>query len=421
MTLRQVSYGEVAEIAHQGAKVLHPRAAEIAMRYSIPLWVRSTFSDDPGTEIVPDERAPNRRITGVTHTGKITYLAFDMPCGPDTARIELEVYRLIAQANINMHLISVNPAYLGFAVPSKSFATLRGYLDGLVIPFDDERGRRCYVLQIGLEPSRIAESQVRLLKSASSLGELIVVPVKVTENCSMVSVIGRISGKQPGIFRSVLEVLGAEGIPVFQTADSDHSLSCLVPESDTDHAVRLLHERFDSKTPDNEPEIPEVPAAPSFPEPPETHFTRPTQRLSAETPSKGMRSAGMAGSIAFLAVPPFVGRPRLPNRQPFPHLALVHNDPLHPRHHRRFHPNDPRPRKDRGRRKEGSWELGVGDWELGSGSGVLPMHGSPFLNKRRICAGEGYRWGFGSHANLCLHCLPWRLIMHRATAKVPLP
>ena len=52
--LKQISYGEVCQMAHQGAKVIHPRAVEIAMKKNIPLIVKSTFSDAPGTLITND-------------------------------------------------------------------------------------------------------------------------------------------------------------------------------------------------------------------------------------------------------------------------------------------------------------------------------------------------------------------------------
>ena len=61
----------------------------------------------------------------------------------------------------------------------------------------------------------------------------------------MVSVIGKVFGKQPGLFFTILEVLSEAGIPVLQTADSDHSVSCLVPDNHTHRAVKLLHERFE--------------------------------------------------------------------------------------------------------------------------------------------------------------------------------
>ncbi|MEI6512922.1 MAG: aspartate kinase [bacterium] len=243
--LRQVSYAEVAEIAHQGAKVLHPRAAEIAMRFNIPLWVKSTFTDDPGTEVVSDDRAPDRRITGITHTGKLNYLSFDLPQGSDKARIELEVYRLVSMAKANMQLISVDPTHLGFATPSSKFGAVCEYLDGLVLPIEDETGKRCYVVQVGDKARGVKESQLKLLRESDWIGEIIPLVVKVTENCSMVSVIGKVFGKQPGLFFTILEVLSEAGIPVLQTADSDHSVSCLVPDNHTHRAVKLLHERFE--------------------------------------------------------------------------------------------------------------------------------------------------------------------------------
>ena len=90
-TLRTVTYDEVAEIAHLGAKVVHPRAAEIAMMYGIPLWVKNTFSDDEGTQIVPKSEFPGRRVTGVTHTGKLVYLQFDLSgAASEQERVMLE-------------------------------------------------------------------------------------------------------------------------------------------------------------------------------------------------------------------------------------------------------------------------------------------------------------------------------------------
>ena len=50
-----VSYAEICNMAHQGAKVIHPRAVEIAMQSQIPVRVRSTFSDDEGTLVTHPE------------------------------------------------------------------------------------------------------------------------------------------------------------------------------------------------------------------------------------------------------------------------------------------------------------------------------------------------------------------------------
>ena len=67
-----ISYEEAYEMALHGAKVIHPRAVEIAMRYQIPLKVKSTFSDQEGTVITNDgdgtiERLKNSVVVGIAH------------------------------------------------------------------------------------------------------------------------------------------------------------------------------------------------------------------------------------------------------------------------------------------------------------------------------------------------------------------
>lgn len=237
-TLRKVTYDEVAEIAHLGAKVVHPRAAEIAMNYRIPLWVKNTFSDDEGTEIVPREVFPGRRLTGVTHTGKLVYLQFNLAGAPDEDRLALDsrIYELMAKYGANLFMLNLSPGGTGFGVPRSQFPMVQDVLDGLVAPVNGS----VYLFQLG-SPSRQVETQSALL---APLGEVCRIRAELTEGCSMVSVIGHEYMQQAGLFRSVLGLLHENQISVLQTSDSDFSLSVLVPESDANRAVRLLHERF---------------------------------------------------------------------------------------------------------------------------------------------------------------------------------
>jgi len=243
-TLRKVSYDEVAEIAHLGAKVLHPRAAEIAMKFDIPLWVKSTFSDDEGTEIINLEKVPGRRTTGVTHTGKLVYLQFDFLGAPELHRVELEtrVYEMMARYSLNLYMMNLSPTGIGFAVPRDQYPTVEDLLDGLVIPLGTDGNRAIYLFQIGTIPSREAETQLQLL---ASLGEIRTVRLDLTEGCTMVSLIGNEVLQQPGVFHRVLTVLHEAQIPVLQTSDSELSLSCLLPESELNRAVRLIHDTFE--------------------------------------------------------------------------------------------------------------------------------------------------------------------------------
>jgi aspartate kinase len=244
-TLRRVSYGEVAEIAHLGAKVLHPRAAEIAMKFGVPLWVKSTFSDDPGTEVVAGAGSPSRRVTGVTHTGKLVYLYFDLRPAPGQHRtlVESHVYETMARYGVNLYMMQLSPSGIGLAVPRDQWTLVRDLLDGLVLPVGEEP--RTYLFQAGARPSRKVETQTRLLEAAGPVTKL---EIALNEGCTMVSLIGREYLAQPGVFHAVLATLHEAQVPVLQTSDSDLSLSCLIPESETERAVRLLHERFGLST-----------------------------------------------------------------------------------------------------------------------------------------------------------------------------
>lgn len=242
-TLRRVTYDEVAEIAHLGAKVLHPRAAEIAMKFNIPLRVLNTFTEDPGTEIVSSDSAPGRRMTGVTHTGKLVSISIDLRDIDVAHRIgfEARIYEMLARYAMNLHMITISPSGIGFAVPREQFAAVQDMFDGLVLPIDEGK-RTIYVVQASEIPSRCVEAQQKLLEP---LGGAQLVKLSVTEGCTMVSLVGQNYMQQPGVFLAVLETLHDAQIPVLQMSDSDYSLSCLIPESELRRAVSLLHAKFE--------------------------------------------------------------------------------------------------------------------------------------------------------------------------------
>lgn len=240
-TLRKVTYDEVAEVAHLGAKVVHPRAAEIAMRFDIPLWVKNTFTDDEGTEIVPKDRFPGRRVTGVTHAGKLVFVQASLTGVPHDSRVQFvaSVYQTLARHSINLYMINLSPGSIGFAVQREQYSSLIDLFDGLVVPIGSDQ---IFVIQAGMEASQGMRSQLDLLKP---LGDSKVIPLQVTEGCTMVSVVGHDYMQQPGVFWEALSKFAAEGIPVLQTSDSDYSLSFLIPESELAKAVRVLHQSFE--------------------------------------------------------------------------------------------------------------------------------------------------------------------------------
>jgi aspartate kinase len=69
--------------------------------------------------------------------------------------------------------------------------------------------------------------------------------INVAEGCTMVSLIAHGYSQEPGVFAQLYQTLTQAGIPVWQTADSELSLSCIIPESEVEKAVKVLHERFE--------------------------------------------------------------------------------------------------------------------------------------------------------------------------------
>ncbi len=246
-TLPVISYEEVAEIAHQGAKVLHPRAAEIAMLHNIPLWVKCTFTDESGTLVTSAEGAEGvdlPEVTGVTHiTGKIVYLIFHIGEVPEKPEIELQIYRMLAQADVNLYLNSYSHDTLSFAVPRDRWSLVQKLLDGLVMPVGTPP-QRLVIFRVGERPTREYQLQKQMLDALGNTIPVQEIAVDVLENCTMVSLIAAKLSRRPGVMALFLRTLYEAGIQVLQTADSEMSLSCLVNESDVEKAVRALHERF---------------------------------------------------------------------------------------------------------------------------------------------------------------------------------
>ncbi|MBC8143535.1 MAG: aspartate kinase [Armatimonadetes bacterium] len=295
-TLRVASYREVAEMAHQGAKVVHPRAAEIAHIHNVPLWVKSTFDDAPGTLITGQTQAGQEtgmRVTGVTHTGKIVYLRFTLPAEfvADKQRIERQIYRMLQGEEIPLYLNVTSATGFAFAITKDHLPRVRVLLDGLMIPVEPELNRqgrqnevfadaknaereeenapktsspvgrnfvspdlaspaswrfnppmgRVYLLGLGSWAG--FQAQKKILE-ATPLFELHTLEAEMTENCTVVSVIASQFQALPGVMARLLAALARTGVPVYQTADSAHSISALIPEADAPSAVRALHHEF---------------------------------------------------------------------------------------------------------------------------------------------------------------------------------
>ena len=100
----QISYGEMLEMARLGAGVMQPRAVEIGAQYGIPIHVRASFNDEPGTMIRGEEALEKEVVvTGVTHdTNVAKFVVVDVPDKPGVAA---KIFSALADDGINVAMI----------------------------------------------------------------------------------------------------------------------------------------------------------------------------------------------------------------------------------------------------------------------------------------------------------------------------
>ncbi|OYV87580.1 MAG: aspartate kinase, partial [Planctomycetia bacterium 21-64-5] len=104
--VKQVSYDEMLELASLGAGVMHSRSIEFAKKFSVPIHVRSSFSDIPGTMIVTDAEAAGQAVGGATlvkNESRVTILG--VPDRPGTSHA---IFSKIAAKNISVDMIVQN-------------------------------------------------------------------------------------------------------------------------------------------------------------------------------------------------------------------------------------------------------------------------------------------------------------------------
>lgn len=209
--LSTVTYTEICNMAHLGAKVIHPRAVEIAMKTNVPIRVRSTFSDDPGTLVTNQteigkmgHRVEDRLVMGIAHVPNITQIKVQNKEGHyDT---QLQVFKAMATNNISVDFINVNPLGVAYTV-------------------HDEMGQKAaeILTDMGYEP-------------------------QLLPHCAKVSVIGAGIAGVPGVMAQIVEALTQHDIQILQSADSHTTIWVLVHEADMVRAVRALHQQFQLHT-----------------------------------------------------------------------------------------------------------------------------------------------------------------------------
>jgi aspartate kinase len=212
LKLETVSYEEMLEMAATGARVMMARSVEIARRYGVRLHVRPSFSDSEGTWVAEEGDLVLEKaiVSGVTHDvseAKATIVAV-----PDTPGVAARVFRVLADAGVNIDMIVQNVSADGatdisFTLPKSDLATARPMLDQLAA-------------DIGATAS------------------------EVDDDIAKVSLVGAGMKSHPGVAADMFEALADAGINIEIISTSSIRVSCVVRARDVERAVQAVHDKF---------------------------------------------------------------------------------------------------------------------------------------------------------------------------------
>ena len=210
----QISYDEMLELASLGAGVLHSRSVEFAKRYGVPIHVRHSFSDKPGSLVVAESESPSQSVGGAAVTKNESLVSIkDIPDQPGTS---LTIFEKIAGENITVDMIVQNIGLDGRA--NISFTVL-----------DDDLP--------------VTQDAVRKALDQLGCGQL-----ECRQDVSKVSVVGLGMAQQTGVADHMFRTLAAAGINIQMITTSEIKISVLVDRERAEEALRLVHDAFNLQT-----------------------------------------------------------------------------------------------------------------------------------------------------------------------------
>jgi aspartate kinase len=214
--LDTITYEEMLEMAASGAKVLMLRCVEYARRYHVPVHVRSSYSDRPGTLVtgsMEELSMEQALITGVAHDrseAKVTVTSV-----PDHPGVAARIFRTIADAEIDIDMVVQNISRAGDGHTDITFTLPRTDLPRAVAAL------------------RARQSEIEFADVVSN------------DQVGKVSLIGAGMRSHPGVTATFCEALAEAGVNIDIISTSEIRISVLVRDDELDTAVRALHAAFD--------------------------------------------------------------------------------------------------------------------------------------------------------------------------------
>ncbi len=207
----RISYEEMLELASLGAKVLQIRSVEVAMKYGVPVHVRTSFSDKPGTMVVGEEGLEGVVVSGIAYDkgeAKVQLVGVT-----DRPGVVAKVFGLLAEKNVSVDMIIQSPSRGGGSTTDVTFTVAKTDLTRV---------------------KEVIEATATELNST----------VEYDPDIVKVSIVGLGMRSHAGIASKMFGLLAAEGINIQAISTSEIKISCIIASKYTELAVRTLHEGF---------------------------------------------------------------------------------------------------------------------------------------------------------------------------------
>ncbi len=207
--LSVMTYSEVCEMAHLGAKVVHPRAVEIAMEGRIPLRIRSTFSDNLGTLISDGTPIGNieirseKVVTGLAHISEMALVRMTSNEDLNKNGKVLEIFQQMAHSGISVDMIQVSPFQIAFIIKGDLAEKAKDTISVLNLEHQVEKGY------------------------------------------AKVAIVGTGMRGVPGVMARMVKGLQKENISIYHSTDSHINIACLVKQEEMCKALQALHDEFE--------------------------------------------------------------------------------------------------------------------------------------------------------------------------------
>ena len=208
--LKEITYDEMLDLSTLGAGVLHNRSVEMAKKYGVPLVVRSSLNNRPGTLVKEDAKVERMLVSGVAldrNADRVAIIGLK-----DEPGIAFKVFDCLAKKNINVDVILQSIGRDG--TKDISFTVDDGNIEETVETLEENKGRLSF--------DRI-ESETKIAK---------------------LSIVGAGMISHPGVAAKMFETLYNENININMISTSEIRVTVLIKDSDADRAINAVHDAF---------------------------------------------------------------------------------------------------------------------------------------------------------------------------------